>query len=231
MLVKLLLPFLEVTGAYGQNQWAYRKKRGCKDALAVNALQWTWWLHLGYKVGLYCSDVSGAFDRVETNRMTEKLQRLGVRGRLLRLVGSWLQYRRAAVVVDGKFSKEMILTNMVYQGTVWGPPLWNCYFGDSRLVAEEEGFHDTFFADDLNLYKVFPSQTGTEMVTEALDECQARLHTWGGMNQVVFDPAKESKHVLHRRKPKGESFCILGVLWDVKLTMLLQRQKVAQRAG
>ena len=36
---RLFLPFLESTGAYGPNQFAYRKHRGCKDALALNVLQ------------------------------------------------------------------------------------------------------------------------------------------------------------------------------------------------
>ena len=50
------------------------------------------------------------------------------------------------------------LHNQVYQGTVWGPPLWNCYFADARHVAVKEGFSDIFFADDLNLYKAFPDR-------------------------------------------------------------------------
>ena len=32
LLGRFFLPFLEATGAYGENQWAYRKLRGCKDA-------------------------------------------------------------------------------------------------------------------------------------------------------------------------------------------------------
>ena len=42
LLGRFFLPFLENSGAYGPNQWAYRKQRGCKDALAANALQWVW---------------------------------------------------------------------------------------------------------------------------------------------------------------------------------------------
>ena len=79
LLGRFFLPFLEKTGAYGPNQWAYRKCRGCKDALAANALQWVWWLHCGYKVGLYCSDVSGAFDKVRSERLLQKLHSLGMR--------------------------------------------------------------------------------------------------------------------------------------------------------
>ena len=64
-----------------------------------------------------------------------------------------------------------------------------------------------------------------------LNECQAALHEWGTRNQVLFDAGKESKHVLHRRQPAGDSFRMLGVLWDTKLTMAQACQEVAQRAG
>ena len=37
--------------------------------------------------------------------------------------------------------------------------------------------------------------------------------------------------MLHRRRPEGEDFKILGVLWDPKLTMDKQCQEVARRAG
>ena len=65
---------------------------------------------------------------------------------------------------------------MVFQGTVLGPPLWSVYFEDSRLVAAQEGFEDTYFADDLNLFRSFPSTTGNHTVTAALDDCQKSLH-------------------------------------------------------
>ena len=80
---KFLLPFLESTGAYEENQFAYRKERGCKDALALNVLQWVWWLAHNQKVGLYCSDVFEAFDKVSTARLLAKLERRGVQGQLL----------------------------------------------------------------------------------------------------------------------------------------------------
>ena len=44
---------------------------------------------------------------------------------------------------------------MVYQGTVLGLPLWNCFFGDVRRVVQETGFLETLFADDLHCYTEF----------------------------------------------------------------------------
>ena len=83
LLGRFFLPFLEATGAYGANQWAYRKLRGCKDALAHNAIQWVWSLHSGKKVGLYCSDVAGAFDRVPADILLAKLRAKNVNPRLV----------------------------------------------------------------------------------------------------------------------------------------------------
>ena len=192
------LPFLQETGAFGPNQYAYCKKRGCRDLLALNVLDWLWALHSGRKVGLYCSDVSGAFDRVKKERLVQKLVQKGLQGPLLKVLESWLDTRTAYVVVEATKSKAALLTNQVFQGTVWGPSLWNTFFEDARTPVNRAGFEDTFFADDLNCYKTYSRSCQNEVVTEELEECQAELHKWGGANQVAFDAAKEHFHVLDR---------------------------------
>ena len=58
----------------GENQFAYRKERGARDLLALLVLTWLQGFDQGRKFCLYCSDVSGAFDRVKTTRLTKKLQ-------------------------------------------------------------------------------------------------------------------------------------------------------------
>jgi len=123
-----LLAFLEATDAYGLNQFAYRKQRGCKDALLLNVLEWLWAFQHDEIIALYCSDVSGAFDRVKSTKLLSKLERKGVPPPMLKLLESWLDDRIANVVVEGCQSSPATINNMVYQGTVWGPPLWNVFF-------------------------------------------------------------------------------------------------------
>ena len=142
----------------------------------MNVLQWIWWLSQGKLIGLYCSDVSGAFDKVSSSRLVQKLQNLGVSDPLLTLLSSWLKFRNAVVVVDGAFSEEALLRDMVYQGTVLGPPLWNSFFADARFVIQDCDFKDTFFADDLNCYKSFSPDATTKSVIHNLEECQSSLH-------------------------------------------------------
>ena len=154
VLGRLFLPFLEETCAFGPNQFAYTRGRGLHDALALATLRWIRALSAGRRIGLYCSDVAGAFDRVPSELLLEKLKQRGVHPCLLAVVRSWLD-PRPAYVVDGVRSNCRMLRNAVHQGTVWGPPLWNSHFADAACPVNQLGFDETIFADDLCAYREF----------------------------------------------------------------------------
>eukprot|EP00972_Heterocapsa_arctica_P056509 8339461-Heterocapsa_arctica.AAC.1 len=80
---------------------------------------------------------------------------------------------------------------MVFQGTVWGPPLWNAFFEDARVPINACGFNEIVYADDLNAFRPFPLAVSNEVVLDHVARCQQRLHTWGEANSVDFDPGKE----------------------------------------
>ena len=219
VLGRLFLPFLEISGAYGPNQFAYTHGRGLHDALALNTLRWIQSISAGKRVGLYCSDVSGAFDRVSSEKLVRKLSERGVHRTILAVIQAWLEPRSAVVVVDGARSRQRVLHNSVYQGTVWGPPLWNTYFADAAAPLNGQGFSETMFADDLNAYREFGPTVPNHVVLGELRECQAQLHSWGATQQILFDGSKESFHILARSDSYGDVFKFLGVTFDTKLTM------------
>ena len=64
LIKQMIEPHLERINAYGENQFAYRRERGSRDALALLVLTWIKKLSMREKVAVYCSDVAGAFDRV-----------------------------------------------------------------------------------------------------------------------------------------------------------------------
>ena len=64
-----------------------------------------------------------------------------------------------------------------------------------------------------------------------MEDCQNALHTWGYANQVQFDAAKESHHVLHRHEQLGNDFRMLGVQFDCQLRMESQCHDMAKSAG
>ena len=228
---KLFLPKLQQSGAFGDRQFAYSIGRGHRDALALSVLSWLLSMEKGNLVGLYCSDVSGAFDRVCEQRLTEKLSRTGLHPRIIGLLRSWLEPRVSVVVLDGQRSAPKPLRNSVYQGTVLGAPLWNVHYADSSDAVQSEGFSEVIFADDLNCSKEFGNHVAEQQIRAELRRCQKALRRWGAANRVLFDPGKDSFHCLHRTRSFGEEFKILGVLFDCQLTMQAAAQEVARESG
>ena len=178
------------------------------------------------KIGIYCSDVSGAFDRICSSRLLAKLRAKGVHQSMIDVIASWLEARRAAVVVGGYRSTSFSIEDMVYQGTVLGPTLWNIFFADACEAIREYFFEEVVYADDLNAFRMFHSGTSNNDILGAVDKCQDELRAWGKANQVSFDPAKESKHVMSRRDPCGDNFKLLGVVFDCRLFMDVPIQEV-----
>ena len=219
LFMKLLMPHVSALNLAGINQFAYTKKRGARDVLALLALKWVSILDKGRKIAIYCSDVSGAFDKVSAMRMIAKLQAKGIHPDIIGVIGSWLEARRASVVVGGARSEPYCIQDMVYQGTVLGPQLWNLYFEDAADAIREYMFEEIVYADDLNAYKELPGTTENDKALLAIDRVQEELHRWGMANQVEFDPTKESKHVLSRTDPCGENLKLLGIEFDCQLCM------------
>ena len=69
VLQSMWVPTLIRVGAFGENQFAYLPARGSRDALALAALTWITCFARGQRVAVYCSDVSGAFDKVQKTRL------------------------------------------------------------------------------------------------------------------------------------------------------------------
>ena len=133
-LAELFLPWLERYNRLSVTQYAYRRGKGYRDVLLVNVCSWLVAFEQRRGVLLYCSDVSGAFDRVPTDRLLQKLFLSGINPKVFLVLANWLRARKSAVVVNGSQSVWSELSNQVYQGTVLGPPLWNVYFRDIEAL-------------------------------------------------------------------------------------------------
>ena len=186
---------------------------------------------MGKKVGVFCSDVSGAFDRVKLERLVAKLKKRKLHPRIVSVLTSWLQQRSARVVVGGQQSEVINLLDMVYQGTVLGPTLWNLFFEDARRAVNEVFFKECVFADDLNAYREFASDVSDATIVKSIDNCQQELHAWGRANQVAFDAGKESKHILKLHDSERSSFKLLGVLFDDSISMATAVSQLVADAG
>ena len=178
---------------------------------------------------MYLSDISGAFDRVESEMLLRKLSAAGVNEEMLEFLRSYLQPRRATVVVAGSNSEERVLDNSVFQGTRLGPPLWNVYFQDVAFMVPAD-FKETKFADDFSCSKAFPKETPNEEIYENLKACQTSVHSWGSQNRVIFESTKEEFVILHSTEGEGEDFRALGTWMDTSLRMETNVRKMLAKA-
>jgi len=90
------------------------------------------------------------------------------------------------------------MQDMVYQGTVLGPILWNLFFGDALHAIRMLKFMESVFADDLHACRSYDVKIPNRSLLDSTKRCQARLHEWGRANQVEFEPTKESITILSR---------------------------------
>ena len=109
----------------------------------MNTCTWLLLMEEGFAVGLFCSDVKGAFDRVAAERLTAKLTQTGLHADVVGFLASWLFDSTSKVVVGGRTPGAEPLTDSVFQGTVLGPPLWNASFADSNRPLTKTGFAST----------------------------------------------------------------------------------------
>ena len=114
----MVVTFMSLPECAGPKKYAYQQARGARDALAYMVLSWLGGFNHRLKFGVYCSDVSGAFDRVDAQRLLAKLKAKGLRGDMLKVFEAWLAERQAVVVCGGKHGDPICLNNIIYQGTL-----------------------------------------------------------------------------------------------------------------
>ena len=229
VLGKIISDYLEESGSFGETQWAFRAGHSCRDLVALATSRWILEFHAGNKIGIFLSDISGAFDRVSSELLLRKLEAAGVQDDMLRFLESYLEARVSQVLVEGSKSTEFVLEDSIFQGTVLGPKLWNVFFQDVS-TAPPDGFQEMKFADDLTCSKVFPAETSNESIVKELTDCEEAVYDWGVRNQVLFDPQKKSFGILHDSEGDGEDFRFLGSWMDTALRMETNVQKMLGKA-
>ena len=215
--------------AFGNNQWAFTKGRSARDLIALCISNWILRICTGSKVGLFLGDIAGAFDRVYKNYLMSKLYRAGVGDIYLNFLNSYLEPRIGKVTVEGVMSDTFEIADTVFQGSVLGPALWNCFFADVSEAGCECGGEAELFADDLNIQHTFHVSVDNELIFDKLKESQAAVHRWGRRNRVTFEPSKEQFVIIHCRGGEGEPFTLLGNHFDPKLIMDLAIQHILHK--
>ena len=179
-----LTEFLEKWELHCNTQHGFRKGRSTMTHLLAHVDRVLKNLADGNEVDVLYLDFQKAFDRVDTRVLLRKLQKYGVRGRLLEWIREFLTNRRQAVLVDGEQSCWEWVISSVIQGSVLGPILFIFYVLD---LKDSLGSSDSLsFADDTKLIQIIRS---------LLDQMELQKDLGN-----VSEWAKNNNMLLHEKK-------------------------------
>ena len=124
-----------------------------------------------------------AFDKVPHQRLLEKLEKHGIGGRLLAVIGNWLQNRSQSVCIKGIGSSWINVCSGVPQGSVLGPLLFLIYMND---LEDEISSSVLKFADDTKIFRELKGNKDCSILQSDLD----KLVSWSQRWQMEFNVKK-----------------------------------------
>ena len=93
------------------------------------------------------------------------------------------------------------------------------FLANARMAFRELGFTESFYAGDLIGFKAFRRCVSEDVIAAGTRECQRMLHRWGAANSVELDASKEAFHILDTCGDADETFKVLGIVWDCRLSI------------
>ena len=184
VLRKSLVAYMEEHNLFNPNQHGFRAGHSCLSQLLAHYDKVTKLLEDGYNVDVVYLDFSKAFDKLDFNITLQKLSDMGITGKVLQWITTFLTNRNQTVIVDGiKSSPERVISG-VPQGSVIGPLLFLIMLGD--IDHEVASAFVSSFADDT---RVLGKVTNTQDV-ESLQSDLDIIYQWSNTNNALFNSDK-----------------------------------------
>ena len=191
---------VETNGLISDAQHGFRSGRSPQTNLIEFMNVTTKWLDEGKAFDIIYLDFSKAFDVVCHRRLTEKLKRVGIDGKLLKWLSNWLSGRRQRVKVEDKFSDWVDVLSSVVQGSVLGGTLFDIFIDDIRQVVMDALI--LLFADDTKAALKIESEEDGVKMQKIIDNLADWAEKWG----MSFNVAKCKIVHAGRNNPKIDYF-------------------------
>ncbi len=158
-----------------QNQHGFVRCKSCTTNLLETLDFISGSLSSGYPVDVIYLDFAKAFDTVPHRRLLLKLERYGVKGKLLKWIESFLSNRAQRVTLKEFISAWRAVISGVPQGSVIGPFLFVVFINDLtdcfRAISK-------LYADDTKLLSKLESSNSSEYLQEDLDRACVWATKW-----------------------------------------------------
>jgi hypothetical protein len=151
-----LIDFIEKNNVIPQMQFGFRKGASVVTNLLMCNHDWSCALDSKSSIDVVFIDIAKAFDTLPINVLLIKLSRIGIAGKLLKLLESFLTDRSYSVRFGDHHSPFKPVISGVPQGSVLGPILFSLYLSDIQSAIPS--FHNIslkMFADDIKVYSVY----------------------------------------------------------------------------
>ena len=178
--------YCEVTNALPESQHGFRANHSV-DSMSIPMLEKiAKERDAGNSIVIVFADCSKAFDSISREILIQKLEKLGVKGSALELLRSYLTCRVQKVRVGSRYSRYLVVSCGVPQGSILGPLLYLLYCADMEEALK--CICDVLlYADDTNTIH------SEKTLNDAMDNAQMgldQLQEWFRSNKVKTNSSK-----------------------------------------
>ena len=231
--------FLLENDLLNSTQHGFMPKKSCLTNLLHCMEEVTSILDEGDCVDILYLDFAKAFDKVQHQRLIQKMEAKGIGGAVLGWIKAWLSGRSQRVVLNGKESDWIHVPCSVPQGSVLGPLLFLVYIDDIDACAEQLVALLLKFADDTKVVKRISLAADCNDLQKIIEN----LSSWANKWQMRFNVGKCKILHLGKNNPQQQYSMDgtalesvthekdLGILIDSTAKPSLQCAKAAQKAN